>query len=143
MKRNVHSNAYFSEDLVRQGLALRGHSEIEGNLMQLLLLRTSEYPELKHYMNDGKYFPHDIINELHMMGMFVLKCILSDIKKSGKFSLIADEVSDVSHKEQFCISIRWVDSDFEIDERPVELIHVPKTDAKTLTKIIIDCLNSL
>ncbi len=74
------------------------------------------------------------------MGMFVLKCILSDIKKSGKFSLIADEVSDVSHKEQFCISIRWVDSDFEIDERPVELIHVPKTDAETLTKIIKDCL---
>ncbi len=51
--------------LVRQGLALRGHSEIEGNLMQLLLLRTSEYPELKHYMNDGKYFSHDIIISAH------------------------------------------------------------------------------
>ncbi len=97
-------------------LALRGHSEIEGNLMQLLLLRTSEYPELKHYMNDGKYFSHDIINELvYMMGMFVLKSILSDIKKSGKFSRIADEASDVGHKERFCISIRWVDSDFVID----------------------------
>ena len=72
--------------LVRQGLALRGHSETEGNLMQLLLLRTSDQPELKLYMDDGKYLSHDIINELvSMMGAYVLKEVLSDVKKAGKF----------------------------------------------------------
>ena len=54
-------------------------------------------------MDDGS---HDIINELvSMMGTYVLKEILSDAKKAGKFSLIADEASDVSHKELLCISI--------------------------------------
>ena len=72
--------------LVRQGLALRGHSEIEGNLMQLLLLRTSDQPELKHYIDDGKYLSHDIIYELvSTMGTYVSKEILSDVKKAGKF----------------------------------------------------------
>ena len=50
--------------------------------MRLLLLRTSDHPELKCYMNGGKYHSHDIINELvSMMGMYVLKDILSDVKK--------------------------------------------------------------
>ena len=32
--------------LLRQGLAIRGHDEVEGNLIQLLLLRSEECPEL-------------------------------------------------------------------------------------------------
>ena len=33
--------------LARQGLAIRGHSEKEGNLMQLLLLDSEDNPQLK------------------------------------------------------------------------------------------------
>ena len=33
--------------LARQGLAIRGHSEKEGNLMQLLLLGSEDNPQLK------------------------------------------------------------------------------------------------
>ena len=127
--------------LVRQGLAIRGHREIEGNLMQLLLLRASDHPELKQYMDNSKCLSHDILGELvSMMGRYVLNHILTDVKKAGKFSLIADEVSDVSHMEQSCVSLRWVNIDFEIQEKPLELVHVPKTDAETLTAVIKDCL---
>ena len=39
---------------------------------------------------------------------------------------------DVTHKEQLCIKIRWVDNnDFVIHEDPLELINVPKTDSDT------------
>ena len=48
--------------------------------------------------------------------------------------------SDVSHQEKLCISIRWVDSSFNIDEAPIELIRVPRTDSATLTSLIKDCL---
>ena len=68
--------------LVRQGLALRNHNEIEGNLMQLLLLCTSAHPELKGYINDGKYLSHDVLNELvSMMGMRALNGIFIQCQK--------------------------------------------------------------
>ncbi len=56
------------------------------------------------------------------------------------YSLIADEATDVSNKEQLCISIRWVDCNFDIHEDVVELINVPKTDSATLTTFIKDSL---
>ena len=40
--------------VLRQGQALRGHDEVEGNLSQLLLLRSSDHPELKQYICDKK-----------------------------------------------------------------------------------------
>ena len=36
--------------------------------------------------------------------------------------------------------IRWVDEDFTIHKDPVELIHLPKTDAETVTSAMKDCL---
>ena len=37
--------------LVRQGLPVRGHEEVEGNLMQLLLLRSKDCSGLKQYID--------------------------------------------------------------------------------------------
>ena len=54
------------------------------------------------------------------------------------FSIIADKATDVSHNEQLCVAIRWVDSSMLIHETAVELIHVPKTDASTIAGIIKD-----
>ena len=48
--------------LARQGLAIRGHSENEGNLMQLLLLRCEDNPQLKQWLVAKKYLLHDILN---------------------------------------------------------------------------------
>ena len=104
--------------LVRQGLPIRGHEEIEENLTSLLLLRAKYCPGLKQYR--------------------VLCQILTEIREAQIFSLIADEATDVAHKEQLCMTIRWVDRSFEIYETPVELINVPQTDSETpqLLKIL-------
>ena len=74
------------------------------------------------------------------MHRHVLKCILHEIREVNVFALIVDKATDISHKEQMCITFRWVDSDFNINEAPLELINVPKTDASTLPKFIKDCL---
>lgn len=51
--------------LLRQGLAIRGHEEEKGNLMQLLLLRSEDVAGLKQYnMTDRHYLSGDIVNEL-------------------------------------------------------------------------------
>ena len=50
--------------LLRQGLAIRGHTEVEGNLYQLLKLRSDDSNIVKEWLAEGKYMSHDIINEL-------------------------------------------------------------------------------
>ena len=51
--------------LVRQGLPVRGHEEIEGNLMQLLLLRSQDCAGLRQYIENGNYLSHDVINDFN------------------------------------------------------------------------------
>ena len=109
--------------LVRQGVPIRGHEEIEGNLMQLLLLRANDCSGLKQYVENGTYLSHDVINEMiSLMSNQVLRKLLSEIREAQFYSLIADKATDVANKEQLCMTIRWVDKSFEIHETPVELI---------------------
>lgn len=74
------------------------------------------------------------------MGLTVLRDLLNDIKEVQWFSIIADKATDLSHKEQLTLCVRWVDKELSIHEDPLELIHVPKTDADTLTSIVKDCI---
>lgn len=62
--------------------------------------------------------------------------VLKDIRSVEWFSLIADEAADVSNREQLVVCIRWVDSNFDIHEDPVELINVPRTDSQTLASAV-------
>ena len=131
----------FLRYLLKQGLAIRGHDEVEGNLVQLLLLCCEDCPSLKQWLEVKKYFSHDILNELiGLMANHVLREILCEIRAATVFAIIGDEATDVSRKEQLCVSIRWVDDDFNIYEAPLEFINVPMTDSSTLTMCIKDCL---
>ena len=113
--------------LLRQGLAIRGHEELEGNLQQLLLLLCEDWPQLRQWIESKKYLPPEIVNELICsMAHQVLRGILQDVREAGVFSIIADEATDVSNKEQLCLSLRWVDDSLAIHETPVEFIAVPK-----------------
>lgn len=119
--------------LLRQGLALRGHEDNEGNLMRLLMLRSEDCEGLKAWLGGKKYLSHEVVNEMvRLMSNQVLREILAEIRAASFFSLIVDETSDVSHCEQMCISIRWVSDNLQIHEDPLELIQVPKTDSSTL-----------
>ena len=76
--------------------------------------------------------------QISLMGLSVLRRLLCDIRRAQWFSLIL-EATDVSHKEEM-VCIIWVDEDFSIHEDSLELIHLPKTDAETLTSAVEDCL---
>lgn len=64
-----------------------------------------------------------------------MRDLLQEIREAI-FSLIVNEATDISNKEQLCISPRWVDCTLAIHEAPIEFIAVPRTDAATLTMII-------
>ena len=109
--------------------------------MQLLLVRCEDNSNLKLWIKDKKYLSSEIINEImQIISNYILRQLLVSIREASMYSLIADEATDISKKEQLCICIRWVDKGFEIHEDPVELINVPKTDAHTLSALIKDCL---
>ena len=54
--------------------------------------------------------------------------------------MIGDKATDVPNREQFNLSIRWVDNNYEIHEDPLGLFCLPNTTADTLVKdILVRC----
>lgn len=67
--------------LLRQGIAFRGHSEEEGNLFQLMQLRSSDIPGLDQWLADKKYLSHNIVNELAKeMSLIILRSLCVGVK---------------------------------------------------------------
>lgn len=123
--------------LMRQGLAVRGHKEEEGNLYQLLKCRSDDVPGLSSWLRDGQYLSHEIIDELiGMMAKKVRSGILSEVHEAEWYGIIGDETRDEGGVEQFALSLRWVDSEYTVYEEIVELIDVEQTDAATLVSAL-------
>ena len=119
---------------MRQGLAIRGHHDDDGNLIQLLNCCSEDITSLRSWMLDRKYLSHDIINEqIAIMARWVLNTLITDIKNAGIFSIIADETRDVSGMEQFVVCLRWVGKDYLVNEDLISLVDVEQTDSATLT----------
>ena len=79
--------------LLRQGIALRGHTEKEGNLHQLLVTWSKNDATVKAWVEEGRYMSHDIVNELiTLMGQDVLRRLLCRIKSADPswYAIIAD-----------------------------------------------------
>ena len=127
--------------LLRQGLAIRGHKESEGNLIQLLYLRSDDSPQLAKWLKNQQYLSPEIINELiTLMGNDLLRQLLSSIHAATWYAILADETADVANQEQLSVSIRWVGDAYEINEDFIGLVHVPRITADTLTAAIKDVL---
>lgn len=131
--------------LSRQGLALRGHNEsadtLDENLYQLLLLHSENNRPMKEWLSKREYISPDIVNDLMTtMGQFVLRNILAKVKQAMWYAVIADEAIDVSHNEVMCISVRWVDVNYDIHENVLGLVQLPDTKSETLFRVIKDVL---
>ena len=129
--------------LTRQGIALQGHTESEGNLKQLLITWSHENELVKTWIAENRYTCHQTVNELiTIMGQDLLRTLLAKMReeKPAWFSVITDEATDVSNTEQLTLSIRWVNNSYEVFEDPVGLFRVPNTTAATLFTVIKDLL---
>ena len=71
-----------------------------------------------------KHTSHDIQNEmLKIMAVKILQQISQRIRDGGGYTVLADECTDLSNKEQFTIYIRWVDEDLQGHEEFISLYH--------------------
>ncbi len=86
--------------LSRQGLAMRGDgNESDGNLQQLLRMKSEEDSNLKR--KENVYTSPDIQNELlKVMSLQVLRKVATDLQDSPFLSVMADETTDSSNREQ-------------------------------------------
>ena len=127
--------------LLKQGLSIRGHREEDGNLIQLLYLRSTDCPELVTWLNNQQYLSHDIINEIiTLIGNGLLRQLLAKILAATWFAVLADETIDMANNEQLSISLRWVNESYTVCEDFIGLGHVPPITSDVLTAAIKDVL---
>ena len=70
--------------LTQQGIALQGHTKIEGNLQQLMLAWSHDSDVIKTWISENHYTCHQTLNELiELMGQTLLRSLLLKIKKEG------------------------------------------------------------
>ena len=127
--------------LARQDLPLRGHHEdsltFDGNLLQLLLLQAKDDCHVVSWLKKRDYLSPEIINEIiSLREQKLLRQLLQEISEANFLALIVDEAIDVSHNEQTCIAIRWVDSRYTIHKDAIGLIQLPDTKSVTLFSTI-------
>lgn len=134
----------------RQGIAYRGHDESatslnRGNFLEFLHYKARECPELAgHLAGSVHYTSAKIQNDMiSLIGKVIQQNIVDEIKKAGFFFIIADETMDISRLEQMSLCVRYVTTDFVINERFVGFRSTATTDGATLFALLTDTLLSL
>ena len=141
-----------AKTLAKCGMPFRGHNEKKdsmnrGNFLEIVDLLSRWDPVFAEYVENGArnctYLSNRAQNDLiHAMGDLVLRNIVEDVKLAKVFTVMMDETTDVSGKEQASIMIRFVDLEDIIQERLIGLSTVSRTDSETLFKLLKDTLMS-
>ena len=101
--------------LGRQRIPLRGKEEGNDNFNQLLLLRGEDHLYIIERLTSTRehsslYVHHSYQNDLiNIMSKQLLRKKVYDVNRSKMFSLMCDEFTDVSNKQQLSICGRWID----------------------------------
>ncbi|KAL6599039.1 hypothetical protein ACP70R_045903 [Stipagrostis hirtigluma subsp. patula] len=132
--------------ILRQGLASRGHDESEeslnkGNFLELLAWLAENNKEvwkvvLKNAPKNCQMTAHEIQSDIiNCFAKATTNYIIEDIG-ADYYSILADESSDVSHKEQLALCLRYVDKEGRVCERFLGVVHVADTASLSLKKAI-------
>ena len=96
--------------LSRQSLALRGdQNDQESNFVQLMKLRGIDDSNVRKHLDQStdKYTCHQIQDEMiRIMALHTLRNISADFQAATYYSIMADEVTDASNREQVVICLR-------------------------------------
>lgn len=129
--------------LTRSGQALQGSTADKGNLMDLLHERALDCPDLANWIKRrDKWVSHDIQDEIiQIMTHQVQRKLISEIKSSSFFGLMADGTTDRTGNEQFSICFRYIESEtLQPKEIFMGLYNTDDGTAKTLHKTVSDVM---
>ena len=141
----------------RQGLAFRGHrddhvswevlegsSSNQGNFIELVHFRAETDHVLSNHLQNSPASAHytskTIQNELiEVIGKCICNDIIDEVNRSKYYTLIADEVTDTSNKEQLSITLRYVLVDV-VKEVFVGFVFVERITGASLADAILTWL---
>ena len=90
------------------------------------------------------YFSPQSKNEfVDLLGIEVRQRMVEEIKSSGAFAAMADTTPDVSHLDQISLVIRYVNTEFEIQERLVKISEIKGKSGDAFTLKVIPMLKDL
>ena len=129
--------------LARQGIALQGHDGND-NFTQLLRLIGTKDSNITDHLEGKighKYTHNDVQNELlDIMAVLTLQEKLKLISGCKFFSIIADEGTDVSNKEQLSFCLRTVDQDLNPSEDFIGFYELENIKSDTIVRVMKDIL---
>ena len=139
--------------IARMALPFRGHDESDTSENRGLFLKLITYLAnngdniLAGHLNDAagnaKYLSSTSQNEMiEIIGEEIQNAIVLRAKAAVVFSVMMDETTDVSHKEQVSIFIRFLtenDGDLVIEERLLSIVDTACT-GEALAKLLTECL---
>ena len=141
-RKNLMTVARCLRFLARQGMAIRGDGdEMDSNFHQLLLLKAIDDVTIYDLFakKQDRYTSPKMQNELlQTMALSIIRDIALSIREAKYFTIMADEVTDASNREQVVVCFRWVDSDLKPHEDFVGLHKVDKINADTLVAVLKD-----
>jgi hypothetical protein len=104
--------------LLRQGVAIRGNTDLDSNIYQFNLDKARNDKALKLLLDEKHYVTvHDILSEQEqMLVLSARRNLLNKILGKRFYSILADESSDVSKTEQLSFSVRTCDDSYKVSE---------------------------
>lgn len=73
----------------------------------------------------------------------MIEQLKKELNTATSFSVIMDEASDFGHKEQVSVVLRYVDTDYVIQERLVNIECIDSTDADSLVQLLLSSLSKV
>lgn len=111
--------------------------------MQLIYLRGNDDSDLLHRLQrrSDRYTSPQIQNEIiKVMALSVLRDIAKFIQECKYFSLMADEVTDISNQEQVVVCFRSVDDDLIPHENLIGIHSVDSIKSDTLVAVLREAM---
>ncbi|XP_028407534.1 uncharacterized protein LOC114530150 [Dendronephthya gigantea] len=102
--------------LLRQGVAIRGHTDEDSNIIQFNKDKAIDHEGLNLLLKENQYMSHDILVEQEeTLVLRARRSLIDDINASKFYAIICDESSDISKNEQ-SFSVRHCTEDYDVLE---------------------------
>ena len=135
--------------LSAQGLALRRREEDTGNLRRLLASMALESPQLARWLDRQRqgrqsFLSSEIQRQIQrQLAHTVVRQLAVQVAEAGVFSVIVDETTDASRKEQLSVCVRYVTDSLTAEELFLGLYSTDATTGDVLANLIQDALQRL
>lgn len=117
------------------------------NLIELILEFEPENLKtlVKNAPGNEQYRAKTAQNEaIQVFAEYIKEKIVSEVKESMYFTILAEEANDISNKEQISLVLRYKNKKGEISESFVSFLHCKEaTSGEALVKLIVDAVYDL